>query len=142
MIEETLIFLKPDALAKQVIPKITERLYGEGQLILKYSKLIRITEEQAREHYKHVSHMEFFEDMIKFITSDIVVVMVLEGEDAINRTRTLLGSTRNAPKGTIRGDYGSDGFCNLMHASGSKEEYEDECRRLVPEYLHSRVVTI
>jgi nucleoside-diphosphate kinase len=136
MIEETLIFLKPDSVEKNVGHKIIIRLLATG-LTPKYAKFTKLTEEQVREHYSHVSRLDFFEDMVKFITSDYVLIMVLEGADVVNKVRKMIGSTRNAEAGTIRGDFGSDGFRNLIHASGSTQEYEQECEHLLPDYFYT-----
>src|SRR5690606_27653941 len=118
--ERTLIIFKPDAIEKGVVEQIKQRIMDAGFKILK-SKPFRFTKELAREHYWHVRNIPVFEEMLEFMTSKDVIVMVAEKENAISDLRKLIGPTRNAPPGTIRGDYGSDGYRNLIHASDSPE---------------------
>ena len=86
-------------------------------------KMMRLTEEQARGFYAVHKARPFFADLVKFMTSGPVVVSVLEGEDAIARWRELMGPTDStkAPKGTIRGDFGTDVERNAVHGSDAPE---------------------
>ena len=85
--------------------------------------MIRLTEQQARGFYAVHKARPFFADLVKFMTSGPVVVSVLEGEGAIARWRELMGPTDStkAPKGTIRGDFGTDVERNASHGSDAPE---------------------
>lgn len=126
--ERTLIILKPDAIEKNVDVFIYNRIEEEGFRIID-SRHRRITREQAYEHYDHCRKYDFFEEMIDYITSGICMFIIAEKENAIEDMRKLIGPTRGAGPGTIRGDYGSDGYRNLIHASDSKEAFEAEMKR-------------
>lgn len=126
--ERTLVFLKPDAVKKKIVGKIIARFEEKGYDILemKYSSLDR---ETACKHYEHISTLPFYEDMIEYLLSDKIVFLIISGENVISEIRNMIGSTRGAAAGTIRGDFGSDNFKNLIHASDSVESAEIEIKR-------------
>jgi nucleoside-diphosphate kinase len=126
--ERTLVFLKPDAIKKKVIGKIIARFEEKGFDILKM-KFCRMNRGKALEHYAHIETLPFFEDMIDYILSDHILFLILAGENVVSEVRTMMGSTRNAVKGTIRGDFGSEEYRNLIHASDSLENAEIEIKR-------------
>jgi nucleoside-diphosphate kinase len=82
-------------------------------------------------HYSHVKTLPIYEDMIRYMTSGPSVVMIIEGEKAIQTVRNMIGktSTFDSPPGTIRGDFGLHTFQNLIHASDSPENVEIEINR-------------
>jgi nucleoside-diphosphate kinase len=121
--ERTLSIIKPDATAKPgAAGEILARFERAGLAIVAM-KRIRLTEELARGFYAVHKKRPFYGDLVKFMTSGPVVVSVLEGENAIARHRDLLGPTDSAkaPKGTIRGDFGSDIERNAAHGSDAPE---------------------
>jgi len=126
--ELTLIFFKPDAVEKNIVFETVKRFEEAGLKVVSF-KFDKITNMQFDEHYGHVAGKFFYEDMRKFITSNKLTFIVLKGENAIQRVRDMIGLTLNAPLGTIRGDYGSDGFHNLIHASDSYESAIKEIAR-------------
>ena len=120
--QRTLSIVKPDAVEKGAAGAILARFEEAGLKILALKK-IRITEEQARGFYAVHKERPFYRDLVAFMTSGPVVVSVLEGEDAIAKNRDLMGPTNSteAPKGTIRGDFGTDIERNAAHGSDAPE---------------------
>lgn len=122
-VQRTLSIIKPDATAKPgASGEILARFERAGLTILA-SKRIRLSEELARGFYAVHKQRPFFADLVKFMTSGPVVVSVLEGPDAVKKHRDLLGPTNStqAPKGTIRGDFGTDIERNAAHGSDAPE---------------------
>lgn len=129
--ERTLIFLKPDAIQKGVATRIIDRI--KERFKITKTKEMTISKELATEHYSHVKHIPCFDEMMDFITSSYVQMMIVEGENVISELRAMIGKTRGAEAGTIRGDFGSDGYRNLIHASDSVENAEIEIKRFFKE---------
>ena len=121
-VERTLSIIKPDAVEKNATGAILAAIQSTGLRIIAL-KMIRLTEAQARGFYAVHKARPFFGDLVKFMTSGPVVVSVLEGEGAIARWRELMGPTDStkAPKGTIRGDFGTDVERNASHGSDAPE---------------------
>jgi nucleoside-diphosphate kinase len=120
--ERTLSIVKPDAVAKGATGEILNRMEAAGLQIVALKKL-RLSEEQARGFYAVHKQRPFYQDLVKFMTSGPVVVIVLEGPGAIALNRDLMGptdSTQAAP-GTIRGDFGTDIERNAVHGSDAPE---------------------
>jgi nucleoside-diphosphate kinase len=118
-IERTLSIIKPDATA---IPGATGeilRRFEKAGLAIVAMKKIQLGEQLARGFYAVHKQRPFFADLVKFMISGPVVVSVLEGENAVRAHRDLLGPTnsKEAPKGTIRGDFGADIERNAAHGS-------------------------
>lgn len=128
-VEKSLVIIKPDAVRKKIIGEIISRIERED-LIIERLEMIKISRELACEHYCEHKDKDFFEKLIEYITSDRVVVMVVSGEGAIQKVRSLMGPTdpKKAEKGTIRGDFGTDITVNVIHGSDSKESAEREIR--------------
>jgi nucleoside-diphosphate kinase len=123
----TFAFLKPDAIEKKLEVKIINRLVAQGfQIMGLQSKKITIPECQWL--YAHVLNCDFYPEMERFITSMPAVMMILQKDNAVEYLRKSIGSTRDAAWGTIRGDYESDGYKNLIHASDSVDRAEKEIR--------------
>ncbi len=120
--ERTLVILKPDAVQRGLIGAIIQRFERRG-LRLAGMKLLQVSDALARQHYAVHEGRPFFDGLIQFITSGPVVIMALEGKDAIAVTRTTVGVTApgKAAPGTIRADFGMDIGFNLVHASDGPE---------------------
>ena len=118
-VERTLCIVKPDATAKAgAAGEILRRVEQAGLKIVGV-KMLRLTEEQARGFYAVHKTRPFYGDLVRFMTSGPILPAVLEGENAIARWRELMGPTdvAKAPKGTIRGDLGTDVERNAVHGS-------------------------
>ena len=128
--EKTLIILKPDTFAKRKVGATISRFENAGYNIVA-TKMIRLDSATLKEHYAHIAHLPFFPEIEAFMSSRPVIVMILEGNSAIDRIRNLVGPTNSlvAPAGTIRGDWGSDMMLNIVHASDSPETAEAEIKR-------------
>jgi len=126
-LERTLIIIKPDGVERLLIGSIITRFEQRG---LKFvaMKLMQVSDELAREHYAVHEGKPFFEPLIDYITSAPVVVMVLEGPDAIQIARHTIGATKpgDASPGSIRGDLGLMVGRNLVHGSDSPENAATE----------------
>ena len=128
--EITLILVKPDAVAEGLTGQVLDRLEKEGLKILN-CRMLRLDSALLKEHYAHLAHLPFFPEIEKFMSSGPVVAAALQGSNAIERVRELLGPTDStkAPKGTIRGDLGKDKMHNVLHASDSHETAKTELIR-------------
>lgn len=120
--ERTLVIAKPDAVQRGLVGEIIARFERRGLKIVGL-KLIQIDDELADRHYGVHKGKPFFEGLIKYITSAPVVVMVLEGNRAIEAARGTMGATNpvEAVPGTIRADYGLEIGRNLVHGSDGPE---------------------
>ena len=132
--ERTLVILKPDTVKRKLVGEVISRFEKKDYSIIQM-KMVSITKEVAYEHYSHVKSEPFFDDMIKYITCGPVVAMIISGERVISTVRNMIGKTScyEAQAGTIRGDFGSHKFMNLIHASDSIESAEIEIKRFFPE---------
>ena len=121
-IERTFAIIKPDAVAKQAAGAILQRIEESGLAVVAMKKL-QLTEQLAQGFYAVHRERPFFGDLVKFMTSGPVVVLVLEADGAIQRWRDLMGPTNSeeAPEGTIRGDFGTDIERNASHGSDAPE---------------------
>jgi nucleoside-diphosphate kinase len=117
-VERTLSIVKPDAVARGATGEILRRLEEAGLRIVAI-KALRLTEEDARGFYAVHKDRPFYDSLVAFMTSGPIIASVLEGEGAIARNRELMGPTnsREAEKGTIRGDFGTDIEQNAVHGS-------------------------
>ena len=121
-LERTLAIIKPDAVANRATGAILQKVEESGLEIVAMKRL-RLTEELARGFYAVHQQRPFYGDLVKFMTSGPVVVLVLQGEHAIRRWRDLMGPTNSeeAPAGTVRGDHGTDVERNASHGSDAPE---------------------
>jgi nucleoside-diphosphate kinase len=128
--EKTLIILKPDCMERRRCGTGLARFEAAG-FEIQASKMTRLTSAQLREHYAHVADKPFYPEIEAFMSSRPVIVAVLTGENVIAKVRELLGPTNSkvAPKGTIRGDYGTEMMRNVCHASDSPAAADAEVRR-------------
>ncbi len=122
MEERTLSIIKPDGVSRNLIGEVIKRIEDAGLKILAI-KMIDMTKVQAKGFYKVHEGKSFYESVTDFMSSGPCVVMVLEGKDAINRYRTLMGATdyKEAKEGTIRREFATDIEENIVHGSDSKD---------------------
>ena len=127
--ERTLIVVKPDGVKRRLIGKILARFEEKG-FEIKDLKSYKFTKEKSQEFYSAHKQKSFFNELVSFISSDIVVACILEGNNAINTVRIMIGSTKSseAAPGTIRGDFGLGFTDNIIHASDTSESFIKESR--------------
>ncbi len=120
--ERTLIIIKPDGVERSLIGPIITRFEQRGLKIVGM-KMLQVSDKLARQHYAVHEGKSFFEPLIEYITSAPVVVMALEGPQAVQSARNTIGSTKpvEATAGSIRGDFGMMVGRNLVHGSDSPE---------------------
>ena len=121
-IQRTLSIIKPDATKRNITGKIIQK-FEEGGLSVVAQRRILLTREQAEGFYSVHKERPFYNDLVSFMTSGPVVVQVLEGENAIQRNREIMGATNpeEAEKGTIRAEYALNIEANSVHGSDSEE---------------------
>ena len=126
-VERTLSIIKPDAVGNNVIGKILQR-FEENDLKIVASKMIHLTKEKAEGFYDIHRDKPFFPNLVDFMTSGPVVVQVLEGENAVNKNREIMGATNpaDAALGTIRKDFARSIDENAAHGSDALETAEVE----------------
>ncbi len=136
MLEEqrTLSILKPDAISRRLIGKIVTR-FEDADLRVIAMRFIKLTRENAELFYLIHKTRPFFKDLVEFMISGPILVQVLQGVDAIQKNRDLMGNTdpRKASPGTIRGDLASSIESNLVHGSDSRETAAFEISFFFPE---------
>jgi len=127
--EQTLIVVKPDGFKRLLTGKILARFEEKGFEIKKL-KSYNFTKEKAEEFYSIHNKKPFFNELVSFISSGVVVACILEGTNAINTVRIMIGATKSfeANPGTIRGDFGLGFTDNIIHASDSSESFIKESR--------------
>jgi nucleoside-diphosphate kinase len=127
--EQTLIVVKPDGFRRQLTGKILARFEEKGFQI-KNLKSYSFTKEKAQEFYSVHKDKPFFGELVSFISSGTVVACILEGNNAVNTVRLMIGATKSfeASPGTIRGDFGLGFTDNIIHASDSHESFIKESR--------------
>ncbi len=125
--EQTLSIIKPDAVKKGVIGQIVSRFESNGLRVAAMKKL-QLSDADAGEFYAVHKERPFFGELVEFMTSGPVVVMVLEGEDAVAKNRELMGATnpKEAEAGTIRADFAESIDANAVHGSDSLENAQIE----------------
>jgi len=119
-VERTLFLIKPDAVERGLIGDIVARFERRGFRICGM-KLVRVTEQQAAEHYVEHVGKPFYPELVEFITSGPVVAMAIEGLGAVATVRSMMGATNplDSAPGTIRGDFALDLGRNVVHGSDS-----------------------
>jgi nucleoside-diphosphate kinase len=119
-VERTLSIIKPDAVAKNVIGQIYTRFESAGLKIIA-ARMAHLSENEAAGFYAVHKERPFFRDLVRFMSSGPVMIQVLEGENAIQRNRDLMGATDpgKAEKGTIRADFARSIDANAVHGSDS-----------------------
>ena len=126
-IERTFSIIKPDAVGKNLIGKITQR-FEENNLKIVASKMVHLTKEKAEGFYSIHKDKPFFPKLVEFMTSGPVMVQVLEGENAILKNREIMGATNpnDAAEKTIRKDYATSIDENAVHGSDAKDTAKTE----------------
>ncbi len=120
--ERTLVIIKPDGVQRALVGEIIKRFEARG-LRIAGMKLMQISRETAERHYAEHKGKSFYEGTVAYVTSAPVVVMCLEGPDAVAAVRATMGATNplNAPPGSIRGDFGLSISRNLVHGADKPE---------------------
>jgi nucleoside-diphosphate kinase len=121
-LSRTLLIIKPDAVERNLIGHIISRLEHSRFKIIAM-RMMQLSKEKAQEFYAVHKEQPFYNPLVKFMTSGPVVAMTLEGENAVQNLRALIGATdpAKAECGTIRHEIGCDGLKNSVHASDSDE---------------------
>jgi nucleoside-diphosphate kinase len=129
--ERTLVFLKPEATMRGLMGEIITRIERKG-LIISAMKLVQLTREQAEKTYEVHKGTDFYEPLIKHITSGPVLAIVIEGPNVISFMRSMAGKTNpvEAQPGTIRGDYALVTRKNMIHAADTPENAKREIKIL------------
>lgn len=126
-LEQTLSIVKPDAVGQNQIGNIIEYFERDGLSVVAM-KMLHLTEAQAKNFYAVHKERPFYGELVEFMISGPIVVMVLEGNDAIARTRKIMGLTdpAKAAPGTIRADFATSIERNAVHGSDSLENASTE----------------
>ena len=125
--EQTLSIIKPDAVERNLTDEI-KLIFKKNNLQIKEDKKIHISKDEAAEFYKVHQSKPFYNDLCNYLSSGPIVVMILEGEDAVTKNRKIMGATdpKNAEKNTIRKLYGISIDKNSVHGSDSTENAKKE----------------
>lgn len=128
--EQTLAILKPSAIERNLIGEVIGRIEKRG-LIICGMKMIQLDEAILRQHYSHLVDKPFFPSIVASMTASPVIVMCIQGVDAVSVFREMTGVTngRKAAPGTLRGDFCVSGQMNIVHASDSVENAKIELAR-------------
>lgn len=128
MNEKTLVLIKPDAVERNLIGKILSE-YERNGLKITNMRLVTASKETTKIHYEEHKGKPFFESLVSYLTRSPIVALTIEGDNAIDRVRTLNGTTNPADSGdnTIRALYGISLSENTVHSSDSIESAEREC---------------
>ncbi|MBM4128714.1 MAG: nucleoside-diphosphate kinase [Nitrospira sp.] len=120
--ERTLTIIKPDGVKKNLIGEVIKR-FEEHNLRVAALKMLKPSKSEAMGFYAVHKDKPFYDSLTDFMSEGHIVVMVIEGEHAINRVREIMGATdpKQAASGTIRADFGSDIEHNIVHGSDSEE---------------------
>jgi len=133
-VQRTLVFAKPDAVRRGLVGEIVSRLERKGLKIVAL-KMLQMDRAMAERHYDIHRDKPFFSSLVDFITSGPIVAAVVEGREAVDTVRGLMGATdplKSSP-GTIRGDFGTEVQENLVHGSDSEESARQEIAHFFPE---------
>ena len=125
--EQTLSIIKPDAVERNLVDDI-KNIFLKNNLIIKENKKIHITKDEAAEFYKVHQSKPFYKDLCAYLSSGPIIVMILEGENAVLGNRKLMGATnpKDAEENTIRNLYGISIDKNSVHGSDSVENAKKE----------------
>ncbi len=128
-VQQTLSIIKPDAVAANKIGAITANIEGSGLKVVAM-RMTQMTQDQAALFYAVHKDRPFYKTLIEFMSSGPVVVMVLEGDNAVEAYRTLMGATdpAKALPGTLRKDFGASVERNAVHGSDSLENAQTEIK--------------
>ncbi len=126
-IEKTLSIIKPDAVKRSLMGEIIKKI-EENDLVIIDIKMLKLSKQESSKFYEIHKDKTFFSNLIDYMTSGKIVVLIVEGDNAINRYRNLIGSTDpdKAQEGTIRKLYGLNTTHNSVHGSDSLENAKHE----------------
>ena len=129
-IEKTYIMLKPDCIKRKLMGRVIARIKDKGYDIVD-AKMMNLDEAILKEHYSHLADKPFFSEIVEFMTSGLVLGMIVQGENAVKGMRNLMGPTQfeEAIAGSIRGDYAFNTGENIIYGSDSPENAEIEIKR-------------
>ena len=121
-VQRTLSIIKPDAVAKNIIGKIYSRFETNGLKVVA-ARMVHLSRQEAEGFYAVHKARPFFKDLVEFMISGPVMIQVLEGDEAIQKNRDLMGATdpKKAEKGTIRADFADSIDANAVHGSDAPE---------------------
>jgi nucleoside-diphosphate kinase len=133
-VERTFSIIKPDAVAKNVVGEIVARFEKAGLKVVA-SRMTHLSRAEAEGFYAVHKSRPFFKDLVEFMISGPVVLQVLEGENAIQKNRDLMGATdpKKADKGTIRADFAQSIDANAVHGSDAPETARTEIAYFFPQ---------
>ncbi len=126
-IQQTLSMIKPDGVKRGLIGEVLGRFEKNG-LKIKAMKMLHLSKTQAQQFYAVHKERPFYDSLTAFMSSGPIVAMILEGEDAIQKNRDLMGATdyRQAAPSTIRADFAKDIEANIVHGSDAPETAKTE----------------
>ena len=132
-VERTLSIIKPDAVEKNVIGQIYARFEAAGMKIVA-ARMMHLSQAQAEGFYAVHRERPFFADLVRFMISGPVMIQVLEGKDAIQKNRDLMGATdpKKAARGTIRADFARSIDANAVHGSDGPDTAKTEIAFFFP----------
>ncbi|HEX4943303.1 MAG TPA: nucleoside-diphosphate kinase [Usitatibacteraceae bacterium] len=132
-VQRTLSIIKPDAVAKNIIGKIYSRFETNGLKVIA-AKMVHLSRQEAEGFYAVHRARPFFKDLVEFMISGPVMIQVLEGEQAVQKNRDLMGATdpKKAEKGTIRADFADSIDANAVHGSDAPETAATEIAYFFP----------
>ena len=139
-IEQTLSIIKPDAVGKNVIGKIMDRFESAGLKIVA-CRMMHLSREQAEAFYAVHKDKPFYGELVEYMISGAVIIQILEGEEAIQRNRDVMGATNptEAAPGTIRADFAESVQANAVHGSDSPTTAQQEISYFFdPTHISSR----
>ena len=139
-IEQTLSIIKPDAVGKNVIGKIMDRFESAGLKIVA-CRMMHLSREQAEAFYAVHKDRPFYGELVEYMISGAVIIQILEGEEAIQRNRDVMGATNptEAAPGTIRADFADSVQANAVHGSDSPTTAQQEISYFFdPTHISSR----
>ena len=125
--EQTLSIIKPDAVERNLVDEI-KNIFKKNNLTIKESKKIQISKEEAADFYRVHQSKPFYDELCSYLSSGPIVVMILQGENAVKQNRELMGATnpKDAKENTIRKLYGISIDKNSVHGSDSNENAKKE----------------
>ena len=128
--EKTLVIIKPDAIEAKCVGSIISIFETEKFDIIQ-TEMMSLSDDMLNDHYSHLTDKPFFPEIVEFMQSLPVIVMTLQGKNAVTRVRDIVGVTdpTEANEGTIRKQFGTDVMRNVVHASDSVENAEAEIER-------------
>ncbi|WUR03414.1 nucleoside diphosphate kinase (NME3) [Vairimorpha necatrix] len=125
--QKTFVMIKPEGVQRRLVAQIIDRFERKGLKIIDIRSMTP-SKDLVKEHYAHLSHKPFFNDMVDQLSADLVICMIWEGIDAIEVCRRIIGATNpiEAAMGSIRADLAADICANIIHGSDNEENANKE----------------